>query len=221
MPEPLPGGRAGRLRLIERVAAAERASGLLDRKRRLLLLEQRRLEERHSRTRRRFAEACAEADRWGLRVGVLGGAQAFSFASSAIEGRAQVTVTWANTMGVVHPDAARCELSELAPPALATATAALRPAVAAYRRALEAAVDHGVASSALRRVVAELTGTTTRQRALEHHLLPRLRRELAALELRLDEMEREDRVVSRWAKLRQADQREKSTRDPALRGPPE
>jgi V/A-type H+/Na+-transporting ATPase subunit D len=200
VPEPLPGGRAGRLRLIERLAAAERASALLDRKRRLLLLEERRFQERRLTTERRFLDACAEADQWGRRVGVLGGDEAFRLASGAIEGQTRVAVTWATTMGVAHPDRATCEFATPAPAPLVGVTAAVRPAVAKYQAALESAVDYGIVVSALQRIQVELAGTRTRQRAIERHLVPRLRRDLAALELRLDEMEREDRVASRWAK---------------------
>jgi len=199
MPEPLPGGRAGRLRLIERLAAANRASALLDRKRRLLLLEERRFHERRLATERRFVDACVEADEWGRRVGVLGGDDAFRLASGAIGAQPRVTVAWAATMGVAHPDHATFEFPAAAPATLVGATAAVRPAVAKYRAALEAAVDHGVVVTSLQRIQVELAATRTRQRAIEHHLAPRLRRDLAALELRLDEMEREDRVATRWA----------------------
>jgi vacuolar-type H+-ATPase subunit D/Vma8 len=59
-----------------------------------------------------------------------------------------------------------------------------------------------------RRVVnVELRATERRQRAIERHRLPALEEALARLELRLDELERDERVVARWAQQRRLELR--------------
>jgi V/A-type H+-transporting ATPase subunit D len=200
--EPVPPGRAGRLWLLGRLAAAERSAELLDRKRQLLLNEQHRLALRRAETGRRWKEACADAERWGLRAQVLGGASAVAMSASSVAGRSDVELTWLNTMGVRHPGDARCTLAQLAPAEEAAANAAVAPAASAYRKALEAAAAHAVAETSWLLLDAELRTTRRRQRAIERHRLPVLRDALQQLELRLDELEREERVVARWARER-------------------
>jgi V/A-type H+/Na+-transporting ATPase subunit D len=206
LPEQVPPGRAGRLWLRGRLATARRSAELLDRKRQLLRHELRRLVSQRDETERRWAAACAEAERWGLRAGALGGAVDVALAASAVSGRSSVEVTWRNTMGVRHPDDPRCDLAVLPPAEAAAANGAVAPAAAAYRRALEASVAHGAADTSFRVLSAELNATERRQRAIEHYRIPALEGELRQLELRLDELEREERVVTRWAQRRQLGQ---------------
>ena len=107
MPEPFRPGRAGRLWLLGRLASARRSVELLDRKRKLLRREHERLTDAVRQTRQRWETACADAERWGLRATVLGGASDVALAAAAVAGRASVDVTWRNTMGVAHPDVSR------------------------------------------------------------------------------------------------------------------
>ena len=67
---------------------------------------------------------------------------------------------------------------------------------------MRAAAEHAVASAALREVEIELASTQRRLRAIEHHRLPALQTQLHDLVLRLDEFEREERLIARWAKRR-------------------
>ena len=106
---------------------------------------------------------------------------------------------WRNTMGVRHPDDARCALPELPPATAAGGNAALAPAAAAHRDALTAAVDAAVAATALRSIATELAATQRRLRALERHRIPLLERSLRELAFALEEHEREERVTTRWA----------------------
>ncbi len=122
-------------------------------------------------------------------------------------GRASVDLTWRNTMGVPHPDVSRSEPAVLPAADAAAANAAVAPAAAAYRRALEAAVADAAADMSRRVVNAELRATERRQRAIERHRLPALEEDLARLELRLDELERDERVVGRWAQQRRLESR--------------
>jgi len=219
MPDRVPPGRAGRLWLRGRIAAARRSAELLDRKRKLLQIEHARLAQASEATRTRWEAACVDGDRWGLRARVLGGASDVALAAAVVAGRADVALEWRNTMGVRHPEVARTEPAVLPPPDAAAANAAVAPAAAAYRRALEAAVDHAAANMSLRVVEAELRATERRQRAIERHRLPTLVEALRRLELYLDELEREERVVTRWAQRRRPDATRASRADPRARRP--
>jgi vacuolar-type H+-ATPase subunit D/Vma8 len=77
--------------------------------------------------------------------------------------------------------------------------AALEPAAAAHRRAVEAAARYAAARSSHRRVAAELALTARRLRTIERRWLPEHERALVELELRLDEEEREESGRIRWA----------------------
>jgi len=204
MAEPVPPGRAGRLWLRSRLASAARSLELLDRKRRLLRRELAGLARLRRETERRWSTSYVAAQRWSVRAAVLGGASDVAVAAAAIGGEASVEIPWRNTMGVAHPGDPRCRLPTLPPAEAAAGNAAVAPAAAACRRALEAAVAHAAVERSYRLLDAELRATERRRRAIEHHRLPALEGALRRLELRLDELEREERVVSRWAQRRRA-----------------
>ena len=197
-----PPGRAGRLWLLERLDTARRGEDLLDRQRRLLQDEGRRLSLLAEETASAWAEAAAESQRWALRVALLGGTPAAQRTAAPVAGRADVDVSWHDTMGVHRPDDARCRLPVLDPAELAAADAANAPAAAAHRRAVEAAAAHAVASTAQREVEAALSSVRRRLRALQRHRIPALEDALRTLLLLLEEREREERVVTRWAQRR-------------------
>ena len=199
MPERIPPGRAGRLWLSARLDAAHRGRELLDRKRQLLRRDQRRLALLADERRSAWETACARAQQWSLRAGILSGSGATALFAAPLAGRASITVFWRNTMGVRHPDDARCALPDLPPQTAAAGNAALAPAAAAYRDAVRAAVDAAVAATALRSIATELAATQRRLRALERHRIPYLERSLRDLAFALEEHEREERVITRWA----------------------
>ena len=203
MAEAAPQSRAGRLWLISRIATARRGAELLDRKRQLLQREKSRLALEQEDTRRRFEDAFAVAERWSARSAVLGGQSDLLLASRVLPERAVVDVTWRNSMGVLHPDSSECSFPAFAPLQAAAFNAALFPTAQAYREALDAAVARAVADHAFRRVDAELSATKRRVRAIERYRLPALEDALRRVEQRLDEVDREERVVARWARARQ------------------
>ncbi len=176
---------------------------LLDRKRQLLRRERDRLAELREEAHRRWVISCSEAETWGLRASILGGSADVALSSAAVEGRARVDVTWRNTMGVRHPDDPNCTLPEIAPADAAAANAAIFPAAASYRRALEAGVAYAVTDTSFKVLDRELRDTERRLRAIERRRVPSLEDGLRRLELHLDELEREALVVTRWAQRRQ------------------
>ncbi|MEU7166737.1 V-type ATP synthase subunit D [Streptomyces morookaense] len=196
-PHRIPPGRAGRLHLRRRHATATRAADLLERKLRVLLAEHRRLLEAEEETRRAWHEELRTAGIWLSRGLQLGGEQAL--ATAALPGRAEVTVEWTTTMGAHHPARAAVASAVRTPSEPAPGNTALARAEAAYGDALRAAAAHAVARAAARAVGEEVLTTRQRVRALRRNWLPRLEHALAAVELALEEGEREDTVRLRWA----------------------
>jgi V/A-type H+-transporting ATPase subunit D len=195
----LPPGRAGRLWLRRRLAAAARAVELLDRKLRILRAEQDRLHDLARRTGEDWRAGAATADEWLRRAALLGGRRALRLAN---DGRlAGVAVEYTTTMGVRYP--ARVTYVATGAPPPAPEHAALTPARAACRAALAAACAHAAATAAARAVDDEVAATRRRVRAIKNRWLPRLAAALADVELGLEEQERED-----GARLRRVTARE-------------
>jgi len=188
-----PPGRAGRPWLAHRLAVAQRGAELLDEKQRALARERRRLEPELAAARADWEGCAREAERWLARAATLGGERQLALAR-AVSAAAEVTVRWHSIIGVTCPvDAV------VAPPAAperelsaSGGSAALLMAAAAHRRALAAAARLAVADGALRRIEAELRATTLRRNAIERRWIPAHADALAALELTLEELERED-----------------------------
>lgn len=206
MPE-VPQGRAGRQWLIDRVAIAERGVDLLHQKQQLLQRERQRLFRLLDAAEREWRSAEADAGRWSMRASALGGPGEVALVATGVAGRARITVTWLNTMGVTHPDRAVISAPEVATSVLASANGAMAPALAAHRRALAAAASYAVVTTAVTALDAELASTRRRLRAIERHRLPELRGQLRRLAYHLDEIEREERLVSRWAAHRREEER--------------
>ena len=189
----VPPGRAGRLWLTRRLAVARRGADLLDRKHRILLAETARLRDAAARTAAEWDRCCADAERWLLRASMLGGERAIRLAAAG--SAADVTIRYAVTMGVRHPDGATCRI-----PASATWDGpALAAARQAHGRALEAAVRHAAAAGALRAVEAEALATRYRLRAVRNRWIPRLEQALADVTLALEEQELADSARLRLA----------------------
>jgi len=202
MAERVPPGRAGRLWLMGRLDYARRSLELLDRKHLLLLQELEGLTQARAEARQRWTQACTVAERWGLRAVALGGASDIAVAAAAVAEQARVHVPWRNTMGVVHPGEPGCTLPALPPSEAAAGNAAIAPAAVAQRDALLAAAAFGALDRSHHLLTVELRATQRRRRAIERTRIPSLEAALERLELRLDELEREERVVNRWARQR-------------------
>jgi len=192
-----PAGRAGRLWLVRRLAVARRGEDVLEQKRRALVHRLDQLEAQLEDARRDWRREAAEAETWWQRAAVLSGERPLELARASQCGEAEVRLVWRNTLGVVHPDAVDVSVpaGELFP---AGGSAALAYAAQAHARALEAAARLGAAQTAHRRAADELRATTQRLRAIERRWIPGHERALAALELALDEADREDAARVRW-----------------------
>jgi V/A-type H+-transporting ATPase subunit D len=198
----LPPGRAGRTWLRRRLVAARRGADLLDRKLRILRLEQQRYQLLAERTEAAWLDAQADAETWMLRAALLGGERAVRLATDG--GHAEVTITWATTMGVSHPTQGTCCIPERPPTMPSPTSTALAYAAAAYATALRAAVDHAAADAALHAVEHEVDATRRRVRAINDRWIPRLTEAQHRVQLVLDEQEHDDAVRLRWAVKRGA-----------------
>jgi V/A-type H+-transporting ATPase subunit D len=195
-----PPGRAGRMWLEHRVEVATRGAGLLDKKRRALVQEHRRLRVLARVTESEWNRTAGEAELWLNRAAVMAGEEKLAMLV-AQHPPAQVTVRWRSSMGVAFASEARVDLGA-SPSDASGGSAAADAAVAASRRAVEAAVKDAVARSALKRISSELTLTARRQRALERRWLPALTAERKRLNGALDELEREEATRALWASRR-------------------
>ena len=193
-----PPGRTGRLWLKHRTEVATTGAELLDKKRRALVQEYRRLHVLARETAERWTSSAVDADTWVSRLAVVAGDDEIGLLAAA-HPRAQVTVRWRSEMGVIFAAEARVDLG--AEPLTASGgSAAADQAVPAARRALEAAVADAVTQSAFRRISEELAITSRRQRALERRWLPALMKATAHLNEYLDELEREEATRSSWSR---------------------
>lgn len=188
----VPPGRSGRLWLRRRLELAHRGVDLLERKRRVLQAERDRLGREAARTADVWAHASRDADRWLDRVVLLGGERAISAAAPP----ARVTIDWTRSMGVAYPAHTDCTCPD--PDDVPLDGPAVTEARDHHRRALAAAVAHAAALTAVRLVDTELRATTRRMRAISDRWIPALARELARLDIELEEQEHADLVRRRW-----------------------
>jgi V/A-type H+/Na+-transporting ATPase subunit D len=193
----MPAGRAGRGWLARRISTADRAASLMDRKLRMLNRERERYERRAIDAQERWAGTLAEAEEWALRATLLGGAGALL--PDHAGDRATVTLEWAAVMGARFPSGARLSLPAEPTRAWLPASAAVDAAAAAFRRALEDAVEAATASAAARVVAAEIDATRFRKRAIVDRWLPRLHRASTELDLMLNETEASEGIRMRLA----------------------
>lgn len=186
-----PPGRAGRPWLVHRLEVSRRGAELLDEKFRALLRERLRLEPVAAAARAEWERSAREAERWLARAAITGGERQLCLSAAAAR-PAQVTVRWRAILGVSCPSEASvaphgdAELIELG------GNAALLSAAVAHRHALEAAVQVAAAEEALRRIDAALHATRLRRNAIQRNWIPAHEAALRALELTLEEVERED-----------------------------
>ncbi|MGZ4201364.1 MAG: V-type ATP synthase subunit D [Thermoleophilaceae bacterium] len=183
-----PPGRAGRPWLAHRLEVARRGAELLDEKFRALIHERSRLEPEVAEARGDWERRARAAELWLTRAAVLGGEHQLE-AAAALAVPADVTVRWRVVLGVACPAETSVEPDAGAPPG---GSAALLSAVEAHRLALEAAVRVAAGEAALRRIDDELLATRLRRNAIERNWIPAHEAALSALELTLEELERED-----------------------------
>ncbi len=201
-----PAGRAGRPWLAHRLAVARRGAAVLDEKHRALRRERSRLEPQAALAADEWRIRAAEAERWLVRALVLGGERQLAVAAAEVPGPADVRTRWSTLLGVTCPADATVETHADAALSARGGNAALIAAAEAHRRALEAAAALAVAEGALRRIDAELATTALRRNAIERRWIPAHEAAVVALDISLEESDREDGVRVRWV-MREASPR--------------
>ena len=189
----VPPGRAGRLWLQRRLETARRGADLLDRKLRILQGELAQLQESAARAAAEWDRCQADADHWLLRAAMLDGQRAIRLSADSLS--ADVTITYASSMGVRYPAGATCTIPQPA----AWDGPAVTAARQAQRAALTAAVRHAAAAQALRVIEAEALATRYRLRAVKDRWIPRLEQALGEVTFAIEEQERADAARLRLA----------------------
>ena len=170
---------------------------MLDEKRRALLRERARLQPLATKGRRDWERRAREAETWLQRAAILGGERSLEAASEAVAERTLVEVKWRQILGTRCPSESAVSLPD-ASLSMLGGSSALLCAAEAHRNALESAARFATVRSALERIENELELTRRRSNAVEHRWIPRHERALAALDLSLEELEREDAARVRW-----------------------
>ena len=191
--------------LQRRLGLAHRAASRLDQKLRILRTEQTAFAMLQDRTGRAWDQECREADVWLLRAALVGGQEGVRPPPGLPS--AEVSIDWTTALGTTYPARGSCTTPDPDPHLATVSSAALVEATAAYRRALQAAVEHAVASAATRAIDAEVAATQQRLRGVENRWIPRLVDAADALRLSLDEVEHAEQI-----RLRRAVDQEGSSR---------
>lgn len=180
---------------MQRLALAQRAAGLLDRKLQVLAAELARARAAAERTGQDWEAACRTAQREQFRAVLLGGERAIRLAAHGPD--AQVTISFTVTMGARHPAAAQYSAGQPE----GWDGAAVAAARQAHRAALTAAVRHAAAAAALAVIEKETLTTQYRLRAVRDRWIPGLSQALRQVESALEELERDEaarlRIVRR------------------------
>lgn len=194
----IPPGRAGRTWLIARLQMGRRGVQLLDRKREALLRERARVRTEAQQAQQSWQDAAARALVWNERTALVDGAVRLALLARHVEGQVGVDLAWSNLMGAVLPSVERVGVPEV--PALGALGGSSAAVIAAQAcaEATRAGVRLAVAQRADDELSAELRRTARRLRALRQRWIPQHEQALAALDLALDELQREQAVRVRW-----------------------
>ncbi len=194
----IPPGRAGRTWLLARLDVAHRGAELLDRKRQVLLAEQARVRAQVERARCDWDEASAQVATWTARAGIVDGAIRLELLARHARQRASLELSWRNLMGARVPTAQDIDIPELPPVSALGGSSAAVLLARACSEAASAGARYAAAQRAEAELSAELGRAARRLRALRDRWIPQHERALAALDLALDEAQREQAIRVRW-----------------------
>jgi len=194
----IPPGRAGRTWLVARLEVAHRGAELLDRKRQVLLGEQARIRLEAEQARREWNAAADRVATWSARAALVDGASRLELLARHAQDQASLELSWLNFMGARIPRAHQVDVPE--PPAVSALGGSSASVLLAHAccEATRAAARHAIAERAEAELSAELGRAARRLRALRERWIPEHEQALAALDLALDEGQREQAVRVRW-----------------------
>lgn len=186
-----------------RAALAERGRDLLVDKRNQLMKEFRRTADRAMAGADALEQAAAEAS---LRLGTaeaLDGPESVRSAALVTTGEVPVTTHMVSIMGVPVPDIERGQVGRPRTGrgySLLATSARIDDAADAFENEIDLLLDVATREIRLRRLAEEIGRTSRRVNALEHVVIPDLRRRQRRIRLVLDEREREEHFRLRRAK---------------------
>ncbi|MGZ4179066.1 MAG: V-type ATP synthase subunit D [Solirubrobacteraceae bacterium] len=194
----IPPGRAGRRWLLERLDVAYRGAELLDRKRQALLAEQARVRAQAEQARRDWHEAAAEVKAWTERAALVDGEIRLQLLARHARERASLELSWRNLMGAQLPRVDAIQIPDPPPLSALGASSATVLLASACSEATRAAARYAVSTRAESELSAELGRAARRLRALRDRWIPQHEHALAALDIALDEAQREQAIRVRW-----------------------
>ena len=194
----IPPGRAGRTWLLRRLDVAQRGAELLDRKRQVLLAEQARVRAQAEQARRDWLDAAAQVEVWTERAGLVDGELRLELLARHARDRASFELSWRNLMGAQVPRAEAIDIPEPPPLSALGASSAAVLLARACSEATRAAVLYAIADRADAELSAAHGRAARRLRALRDRWIPQHEQALAAVDLALDEAQREQAIRIRW-----------------------
>jgi V/A-type H+-transporting ATPase subunit D len=194
-----PPGRAGRLWLVARLEIARRGAELLDRKRRALLRERRRVRGEVEVAQEAWRQADARAAAWSARAAILDGAARLELLARHAGEPASLELSWTNLMGARLPTIESLTVPDPPPLSALGGSSAAAFAARACADAAVAAARYAIARRAELELSVELRRASRRLRALQERWIPQHEAALAQLDLVLDENQREQAARARWA----------------------
>jgi V/A-type H+/Na+-transporting ATPase subunit D len=200
----IPPGRAGRTWLLGRLDVAHRGAELLDRKRQALLAEQLRSQVELEHARQEWTDAAADVVTWTRRAGLVDGAARLELLARHSSAPASLELSWRNLMGARIPQAKVIEIPDLPDVSALGGSSAAVLLAQACTEAARAAARYAIAQRAAGELSAELARAARRLRALRERWIPQHEQALAALDLALDESQREQAIRVRWLAKRDA-----------------
>lgn len=184
-------GHAGRMRLIHRLQVAARGADLLDREQSALLAAERELRVERERAELQWRRETDEARLWMDRATLVDGESGVLLAQAFAPVELDARIVAQTVMGVRCP----CLDEPREPPRAAVsglfASPTMTRALDARRAAALASLRCAIARSSHARVARELARVARRRAAIERRWIPAHSAALAALELALEESERE------------------------------
>jgi V/A-type H+/Na+-transporting ATPase subunit D len=198
MPLRIPPGRAGRTWLVGRLEVAHRGAELLERKRQALLAELARVRVQADQARLEWHEAASEMQTWTVRAAVVDGPARLELLARHVGEKGALELSWHNLMGARIPRAESVDVPDPPPVSALGGSSAAVLLAGASANATRAAVRCAVAERAEAELSDELTRTARRLRALRTRWIPQHEQALAALDLALDEAQREQAIRVRW-----------------------
>ena len=152
-------------------------------------------------------QAAAESHRALILAEALEGPEAVRSAALAASGEIFVEASGATIMGVQVPEIEYQPVGRLLTErgySLAGTSARIDAVAASFERQLELLLEVATQELRMRRLAEEVGKTTRRVNALEHVLIPRLEFQCNAIQMMLEEREREDRFRLKRVKARLA-----------------